>query len=248
MTETKKRRGRPRKNPEPEVQEEVQEEVTPVEDTGALEQELAGIPEADSLVQSAQLAALEAQVKLLTQALFAERQANAAPQENPEDTPSIGLVRTGGALLSAHLTDAYGRKRHFQWPRVGHKNYVTPAQLSELKDMPGGQKFFDKGWLAIEGEEHLTRMDTKAFIDAMEIHEVDDKIQSIEDTTALLQIMNYIEKERIITEEDGKPLVDSEGWPQAKVRRLSHKMRLLAESVANRIHELTGIRYSLTDG
>lgn len=225
----KKKPGRPKK---------VKEEVV---DTSSQENE----------ELKAQLKALQDQVGILTGALNLARSGSLVESAPSEDKGSIEVVRLAGPAMSANLTDAYGRFKNFMWRNKGESMYLTPAQLQELRESPGGSQFFKKGWLEVAGEDSEVEriVDIGEYIAGLKIEDIEDVISSKEDSAFLIRILNYVESQRVVTEDsNGNPLTDSEGNVYAEVKKLDQRLRLAAESAVARIHELTGVRYSLSDG
>lgn len=228
MSEAPKKRGRPKKTA-PKAEAPVEVPVTSNE-------------------VSEQMAALQKQVDMLSGALALAREGARAPSE---DQGSICILRTAGPAMSAHLTDAYGRKKTFEWNAVGDKVYLTPAQYSELMESVGGIKFFTKGWLAKEGDENEFNAirDIGKYLESMSHDEIDEVVSASEDPSFLIRILNHIESQRVVTEDEtGKPLVDDDNKVRAEIRTLNQKLRLAGESSMTRLHQLTGVRYSLSDG
>lgn len=192
----------------------------------------------------ARISELEAQIKLMTSALLSSREV-----VNTEDDATIGVMKTGGGNLSMFLTDAYGREKHFYWEDDGQVLYMTPAQYEEIATLPGGQKFFDRHWLQLETDELSMYMDTDSFIKNLEYDGVHDHIDNIEEPSILQRILSHLESIRVITEDEtGEPLTDSEGLPEARIVEWSVKQRMVAQACVDRLHTLTGVRYSLADG
>ena len=195
--------------------------------------------------QEEQMAKMQEQIQLLTNALLAERSEKRLP---PEEEVKIPVVRIGGPALSMFLRDAHGDKQHFTWDRKGEVQHLTEKQFEEAMATPGAKKFFDRDFLAVEGEEPRFMGEPDAFMNNLEIGEVDEVVRSIEDTAYLLRLLNHLENMRVVTEDEGgKPLLDKEGMPYAEVKALTAKHRMIAEAVIQRIHELTQVRYSLSD-
>lgn len=227
MTEEKKKRGRPKK---------VKTDEVVVQQNNASDQ------------MSDQMAQLQKQVDMLSGALALAREGARAPSE---DQGSICVIRSAGPAMIAHLTDAYGRKKSFAWNAIGEKLYLTPAQYSELMESPGGHKFFTKGWLVREGDEQEFNAisDIGEYLNSLKHDEIDGIISASEDTSFLIRILNYIESLRVVTtDEKGNPLTDDDDKVRAEIRTIDQRLRLAAESSITRIYELTGVRYSLSDG
>ena len=197
---------------------------------------------------SAQLEELKAQVQMLTNALTLGRQgALATAQAEEEEEELVAVQKVGGGDLHVILTDSFGRTREFVWQTEGEVQNLTVAQYEELLESPAKQ-FIDRGFLAIEGQYELAIKDAGEFIESLDLEDVEGTIQGVEDPARLLRIINHIEQSRIVTEdENGKPLTDEEGNPRAETKKLSAKYRIVAESVINRLRELTGVQYSLAD-
>lgn len=230
--------GRRKKNQEESVEETVvendtAEEVIPV---SAAE----GNSDIDAKIKS-----MEEQIQTLTQALLLSRQ----EVKNPEDEAVIGITRTGGGRLQVKLTDAYGRSKTFKWDKVGDTLYLTPAQYEEFQESHGAQVFVQRGFLSPE-KEAVHYVTPRKMIEQTEADALSEVIEEINDPSRLIEILNYIEAERIITNdpETGKPYVDNDGLPRAEVKQLDAKHRLAASMCADRVYTLTGVRYSLTDG
>lgn len=193
---------------------------------------------------SAQLEELKQQVALLTNALALGRQ-NPVMQEQKEDL--VAVQRVGGGAIHVPLTDAHGKVREFVWETEGEVQNLTKAQYEELLEGPANS-FIERGFLAVEGDYEKAIKDAAKFIESLALDEVEETVQAMEDSARLLRIINHIENSRIVTEdEDGKPLTDSDGNVRAEMRKLSAKYRIVAEAVVNRLRELTGVQYSLTD-
>lgn len=192
----------------------------------------------------AQIAELQAQVKLLTSALSQSRQVEPA-----EDEETVGVMKIGGGNLSMDLTDAYGRHKHFYWEKDGEVIYMTPAQYEEMMDSPGGKKFVEKKWLQLASDPVSAMLNVANYINSLNIDSIFESVDKIEEVTTLQRILSHLEAVRVITEDgEGKQLVTREGAPRAEVIEWSVKERMVAQACADRLYALTGVRYSLTDG
>lgn len=186
---------------------------------------------------------MKAQVSLLMRALAAER----VPVE--KDVTPVCLVKTGGDSLSIFLMDDHGNQRQFTWDDPGEQNYLTPEQWEEMKDHPGGRKFLDRGYVTIESDVTAALLDTARWIRDMDIQDVDAAVTKISDVQHMVAIINHIERERVVTEDrDGRTLVDKEGAPRAEFKKLDSKTRVLFETLAGKVFDISGAKYTLNDG
>ena len=237
MSENKRGPGRPRKHQEVEIGTDVvvEDSVDKVFTDAVTSKD----PEIESL---------KAQIELLTKALVTNRNVDYTDEEDM----TVGVMRIGGPSLSAFLTDAYGREKHFFWKSPGQVLYMTPAQYEEMMDKPGGRAFFERGFLKLESEAatELAIVDPDEFIENLNLDDIDPYFADIKDPAVLLRLVNHIDHKRIITEDPdtGKPFVDSEGNPRAEIKNLGPKYRMVQEVCVSRLYELTGVRYSLLDG
>lgn len=234
------------------MNEEVQEDVVQEEDAPKKASKKRGRPKASKpkvdevpATNSVDIAALQAQVSLLTKALFSARN---EPQAD-DTTPVIGVMKVGGPEISMRVTDLRGNPKYIVWQTDQQVEYLTEAQYEEAIDTPASNRFFEREWLALETDENVALADPAAWLDQMEIDDIFQGVQDFDDITSVTRILNHIESARIITEdENGEALKDDEGLPMAKVIQLSPKQRLAAEACVTAIYDRTGMRYSLNDG
>jgi hypothetical protein len=178
-------------------------------------------------------------VKSASAALSASKARKIAEAKNARDgiTDKVYEVKNlVGATVWVAVTNSRGDKEHRQFEQRGAVQFLTEAQIAEIRDET---PFFENGYLAapaIVEPNYNAIEDYDQFIRRLDADSVNDRIAQIDNAEVLLGLYHHIENKRFKVE----------GLELVKLP-IDAKTTMVLHAVMDRVGSLTGVNYSATD-
>jgi hypothetical protein len=181
------------------------------------------------------------QQELLASLLVQQLKRDAKQEEGEEDTKqNVEIQNVSGMALNIDVRDPFnGSIRTLSFERTGQIHRVSLRQLNELRvDIPA---FFEKGYLNVLGspdENPNLVADAKAFLEAIGIDAVADRIEQITSIDTLFRLFGVLEELRYAAGEK-----DEAGRAKTlELRPLSPKNTVLLDAIQRRIAAISPVR------